>query len=134
MTSRRASRRNGHRPRPPRRHTTTQGLAHVAGLDPDAEYGVIPAWCAHDAIDEAKQRTHDTLIQLMGPTRAGAVHWRISSTIADAHEMLDVLVPDSAPEFLDVIRQIRGHLREYGGHVVIALAPGHPPAPGGPPS
>lgn len=85
----------------------------------------IPAWASTDegALEEAKKRTHDDLIAMLGDRRRSGVSWAIHEGDA-AEKALGALWKDAAPEMGDYLREIRRHLRQYGGFFVVAMAKG----------
>lgn len=97
----------------------------------EADYGVMVGWCKTEAeLDEARRLLHDGVIDMMGARRRGAVTWRWE-TGDDADQLLAKLVQGTATgdqAILSHYRRVRAHLREYGGIVVVAMAPGVPPA------
>lgn len=94
----------------------------------DENVGILIGWCAtEDDLAETRQGTHDALIKLMGDRRTGGVSWR-QLTGDDAREALSMLTRgEMRPELLDHYRHLRAFLREYGGWLVIATAPGECP-------
>lgn len=92
------------------------------GTTPEG-WGTTAGWCDEASIELAKKQTHDTLIALMGDRRIGGVQWRIH-TGQEAVEALGVLRKGATGEHADYYRQIGAHLREYGGYLVVAMAPG----------
>lgn len=131
MTSRRASRRKGHRARPPRRRPHLELELALAG---DDWYGVQPAWCAGLPADvaEAKRLTHDQLISTMGARRTGGVRWVVAGDVDESYRLVEIIASNegAAAPLTELegnyVRQLRAHLREYGGLIVVALAPGAP--------
>lgn len=127
-----------HRKRPPaaERHASRAAQRHPhwhVDLDPDEDVAVVPAWCADlpDAVAEAKQATHDAVVALLGAARRGPVRWQLHEPPA-AYEVLAALA-SSGPwdaESSAYHRGLRAHLREYGGLLVIAYAPGERAAAG----
>jgi len=100
----------------------------VLALDPDADVAVQICWCADDRVEEAKQQTHDMVIERLGDRRTGAVTWIVAQSVDDAHKIVDDLVDPAHGPMSDAeanyYRQCRAHLREYGGTIVVAVAPG----------
>lgn len=99
------------------------------------------AWCdgTPDALDECMRTSHDKLIAMMGDLRTGGVRWQVSENVDHARTMCDLYVEglgaSMSEELGNYVRQIRGKLREYGGTVVMTMAPGRPtvrPRPGAP--
>jgi hypothetical protein len=113
------------------RRRAVDRLAHRSQLrrelDVDDDVGVLVGWCNGDGtLEEAKKATHDALIGLMGARRTGGVTWRIYGVPA-AYDVLDRIVAgERSPELLDHYRHLRGLLREHGGLMVAATAPGRP--------
>lgn len=92
------------------------------GLDPDAEYATLVAWCAAKSdLAEARRQTHDTLIAMLGDRRRGGVRWQ-QHTGADAVRALGIMREGATGELADHYRRVAGHLREYGGWLVVAMA------------
>jgi hypothetical protein len=91
----------------------------------DEWLGVVAGWCAgDDDLEEAKKRSHDLVIDMLGSRRRGGVRWQIARG-ADATTVLDKMTEGELdPVLLDHYRRIRGLLRENGGIVVLAMAPG----------
>lgn len=124
MTSRRAQRRD-----------RRQRNALASALDPDRRYGTQPAWAMDaESLPEARQQAHDILVMQMGDRRAGPVEWRTyegEAALKVIGEYGRGYAPDSYQA--SIVRRMRGHLREYGGFIVIALAPEKPaPEPSSP--
>jgi hypothetical protein len=112
-----------------RRHERAQRKRrHVPGaLNPDAEYGVVAGWFQDMTdLDEAKQRAHDILLNLMGDQRTGPVQW-VWFTGDEATDALRTLRQGAVGEHADHYRRIGGHLREYGGYLLVTMAEGHMP-------
>lgn len=88
---------------------------------------MLVGWCAaEEDLPDARQGTHDALLKVMGDRRTGGVTWR-HYTGDQANEVLDRLVVDEKrPELSDHYRRLRALLREYGGWLVVATAPGRP--------
>lgn len=95
------------------------------GWSPHGDWhGVIVGWAATVAdLEDAKRQTHDAVIEMLGPARRGGVTWRISSG-DQANAVLHDFLEDATPEQANHYRRVRGMLREYGGYVVVASAPG----------
>jgi len=96
----------------------------LADLGHEHWVSMMPAWCATaDDLPDARQQTHDALIELLGSARRSGVRWRQVNG-DDAVTLLNHLASgqDSRPEWLDLIRRLRGMLREYGGWIVVAEA------------
>lgn len=90
--------------------------------------GVQPAWCLDETdLDEARRLTHDGLVGAMGRMRTGPVSWRWYKG-ADANAAISSLMEDTDENMRTYLRAIRGKLREYGGLLVLATAPGDPEA------
>lgn len=92
----------------------------------DNRVGVLIGWAHTEAdLPEARQATHDQLISLMGAGRTGGVTWR-QATGTDALSMLAAAAVDTPidSELFDHYRRLRAMLREYGGWLVLASAPG----------
>lgn len=94
----------------------------------EADYATMVAWCATEAdLPETRRQTHDGLIALMGASRRGGIQWR-QWTGSDASEALNGLWHDATPpDLADHYRRVAGHLREYGGWLVLAMARGDRP-------
>lgn len=91
------------------------------------EWSIVAGWCQSEAeLDETRQETHDTVIRLLGARRRGGVRWAWYPDRDDAYEALDQLTEGASPELSDHYRQLRGLLREHGGILVLAMAPGAP--------
>lgn len=94
----------------------------------DEHCGVLFGWCAtKDDLPDARRQTHDLLIKLMGARRTGPVSW-VWWTGDEAHQALDRAAEgELRTEHLANYRQLRAHLREWGGYIVLATAPGTQP-------
>ena len=102
----------------------------------DDDILLIPAWCREASdLDHVKQETHDRVIARLGDRRTGGVRWKIAGPDqADAYAALDHLAkrpenPDDVAHsegWYEHIRRLRALVREYGGYIVIAMAPGRP--------
>lgn len=109
------------------------GLRRFDGttVDADAEVGTTIGWCATEAdLTDARKQTHDALIKLMGGLRTGPVAWQWHTgepAMAAIGEFMGSPEAQGSPVYANYYRQIRGKLREYGGYVVIAFAPGDKP-------
>ncbi len=92
----------------------------------DVGYSVLAGWCAGEGdLEEAKRATHDALLELMGDRRRGGVQWRICPAGEKADAAMAMLWEGGvAPELSDHYRRLEGHLREYGGILVVAMAKG----------
>lgn len=85
----------------------------------------IPAWAGDEkALEEAKQETHDFLIETLGHARRSGVSWGIYEAGERAEKAMGELFERADPAMADVLRRIRGHLREYGGWLVVGMADG----------
>lgn len=100
---------------------------------PDRWYGTAAGWCAtEDDLPEARKQTHDTLISLMAERRVGAVQWRWW-TGHEASEALRLLSSDVEGHYGQITEhaayydQIAALLRDHGGFLVVAMAPGKRP-------
>lgn len=86
-------------------------------LDPDADYRIICAGTA-DAdpanIDEAKQATHDALIDDLGDRRLGPVFWRILPARQGIDHLRSLNWPDT-----EIFRYLA---KNPGGRLIIAGA------------
>lgn len=89
------------------------------------DVGLVAGWCddTDAALEESKKRSHDILIELMGDKRRGGVTWRIFSGDA-ATQTLATLFEGASLEESNHYRRIGGLLREFGGRLIIATAPG----------
>lgn len=83
-----------------------------------------------DRLEDAKKQTHDTLIQLMGPTRTGGVTWRMFEGEAARKMIGRFLSLERDLVMMLHYRQIERHLTERGGIMVMATAPGSRPSDG----
>lgn len=91
----------------------------------DDTYGVLIVAATEADLPEARQRTHDALIGLMGDGRTGPIEWRQAKGAA-ATAILDIAARDPVtPELADYYRRVRAMVRENGGWLVMALAPGN---------
>lgn len=92
------------------------------------EMAVQAGWCATEAeLTEARRATHDSLIAQLGPARRGGVSWMFE-TGEQAVALLDEVAKDPPSSVhADYFRQMRACLREYGGWIVVAMAPGERP-------
>lgn len=90
----------------------------------DINCAEMVGWCATEAdIVNARKATHDALIAAVGDRRNGPVAWR-EATGADALALLnEIAVDPPSEEHGNYYRQLRGKLREFGGYIVVALAP-----------
>lgn len=116
----RAERRHNHgrNPMPP----PTGSAHHGDGV------ACVTGWCADDdALPELRQKTHDTVISLLGANRRSGVRWHQYQDQAayDHLEAMTVGCTDTA--LLELYRTCRGYLREYGGWIVTAMADGTKP-------
>ena len=91
---------------------------------------VVLAWCAidPDSVEETKRTTHDAIVHLMGDRRSGPVQWRVLDP-DEGNLALDAMIenPGVDPltdELFNYYRQLRGCLREHGGFLIVASAPG----------
>lgn len=120
MRAHRAARRRAHRAA-----SQTYAREHYLGLSDD--FGCVAAWAAgDDVVDETRKRTHDTLVTLMGAARCGPVAWQhhaAGTTSCDA-ALASLFLGAPSQEHSDSYRRIQGLLREEGGYLVIAMAPG----------
>lgn len=100
-----------------------RGVAHPARND--ATYGVLACWCATEAdLPSARRQSHDALLKMLGNLRTGGVEWRTYEG-QDAKDALSVLYEDNTSAALsDYYRRLGGLLREHGGCLVVAMAPG----------
>lgn len=88
------------------------------------ELGVVIGWADNAHVEGAKTQTHDTLIELMGEARTGGVRWYLIDDALAALAQLDRMRPGASPELLEVYDHVAGLVRELGGVLVIATAPG----------
>jgi hypothetical protein len=95
----------------------------------DPVVGVTVAWCSDEAeLGETRQLTHDHLVELMGDTRAGPVHWQwygekaaletVGNLLANAWAAKD---DPAAAEYATIM----GLIAAEGGFLVIASAEVH---------
>lgn len=91
------------------------------------DVATLVGWCADEEhLTEARGATHDALIDLMGDRRRGAVGWKWK-TGQEARDLLNEFTTNETSQpLLDHYRHLRGMLREYGGWIVVAYAPGVP--------
>lgn len=70
---------------------------------------------------------HDNLVASMGKARVGLVSWRIIRGADRATEALDRMRhPDATEAELETCDKVDALMREHGGYLIIATAPGHP--------
>lgn len=94
---------------------------------PDADYGVQVGWFKTLAdLPEARRSTHDSLVKSMGAMRTGPVQWRWA-TGKEAHDLLDSITENADEAAANYYRQVRAHLREWDGYVIVAAAEGKRP-------
>ncbi len=94
----------------------------------DEWHSIVVGWSADDEhLQEVQKGTHDAVIDLMGDERTGGVTWRIFRDITAAGKALELLADGASPDLLHHYRTIRGLLREHGGIMVMASAPGNRP-------
>ncbi len=109
------------------------GRKTVAGEKDAVAVAVLAAWAEHESVlPEARQRSHDRLIEMMGSKRTGGVAWKQGSD-EDAQDILDTLLRDTPTDdpaslrvsehYLDLKRRIA---ETPGSWVVVAIAPGIP--------
>ena len=105
------------------------GLPTTPGtMLPEGHYGVLPAWCFHRSdLPDARRMTHDALIESMGATRSGGVSW-IDAHGDEAHRLLAELDKGASEAMAPYLAEVRHRLETEGGYVVVAMAPGTPPA------
>lgn len=116
---------NGRQARRHRAERTAQ--RRRVALPHDGDVGVVCAWCASiDDLKDARQQTHDGLIELMGVHRTGGVAWR-QFEASHAADALAVLSEGSTGEMLAYYRRLGNLLDESGGFLIVALAAGVPP-------
>lgn len=92
--------------------------------------GIVAGWCATAAdLDEARQATHDILIELQGDRRRGPVTWRIFGQRLDALEVLARMrrLAGNSPALDDHYAALAELIGTHGGILVIAIAPGEIP-------
>lgn len=109
-----------------RRRLNGHPLASAARLLGEEQIGVIVGWCDVDHVEEAKKQTHDTLIELMGDTRTGGVSWRLIDDPLLALSQLDAMREGADEPHIELYDKVAGFIREHGGVLVIATAPGRP--------
>lgn len=101
------------------------GRHRLAG---DEVVAIQLAWARDaDALAEARQSSHDRLIESMGPARTGGVTWRQLATRSEALSFLERMLPGAEPEAEAYYRDLAGLVIRHGGILVIASAPGRPP-------
>ena len=106
------------------RRLARQDKRQTRRIIPDADYGTVAAWClAESDLPDARASTHDTLLKIMGDERTGGVQW-LQWTGDEAWAALREIREGATGEHADYYRRISGHLREYGGWLVLAMAPG----------
>jgi hypothetical protein len=90
----------------------------------DEHIVIVVGWClTEDDLAEVRKGIHDALIKLMGDRRTGGVSWR-QYTGSDATEVLVRLKEGAGRDELEHYRRCSALLREYGGWLVAASAPG----------
>lgn len=95
-----------------------------AGWDDDQAWiSIVPAWCAVENLEEAKGRTHDLVIETLGPWRRGGVRWAVH-TQTTAHRVMDQMATSSDQADRATVARIRSLMDAHGGLLVIAMAPG----------
>lgn len=106
----------------PRRHLGPKSRKQVP-----ENSATVMGWCAdEDSLDQAKKSTHDILIGLLGDRRRGGVSWIIESG-TPAAEVVSKFIESGWEDGGDYrelthYRQVKAHLREHGGFVVVAVA------------
>lgn len=91
-------------------------LAVWPGHRGDGEVGYTIAVAASPAdVDEAKQASHDVVVEMTGSLRAGPVHW-VFLTRSGALDALDAFGMRYEPEAADFL------LAHQGAVVVVAMA------------
>lgn len=97
-------------------------------LADDEVVAIQLAWARDlDAVAQARQDSHDRLIEGMGPARTGGVSWRQLSTRSDALSFLERMAAGADPEALAYYLDLRELVVRHGGILVVASAPGRPP-------
>lgn len=106
-----------------RAHSNGRKARRRAMLDPEG-FATIAGWCkSEEDLEECQHQAHDTLVAGMGENRVGPVRFSVSSG-DEAQVMLTQLGEGNTNQaMLDHYRRLRAMLREYGGWIVVALAP-----------
>lgn len=92
-------------------------------LVPDRDYATSVGWAADEAaLPEARQVTHDGLLRLLGGAKRGVVTWR-QYTGEEADRALSQMKENADLDRFEYYRRISGKLREFGGYLVVAMAP-----------
>lgn len=112
--------RRRHRPVPQR------NPHHLAG---DHALALHIGWCANELdLEETKTLVHDALIAQMGDARTGGVTWHIYDGTAAVGVICELLaLPDNDESLADDYLNVAQHLRDDGGILVVATAPGVAP-------
>lgn len=113
--------------------TVTHESAVLSELDFDdgSAHCTKLAWArSAEDVDVAKQRLHDRLIAEMGDQRIGPVSWQVAegaTALAVLRIITDAEKRSCTKAELDEYGKVETLLRDEGGHLVIASAPGIPP-------
>lgn len=104
----------------PRRHSRFHDMF-------DEQIAAITGWCdGPEKLEECKKQTHDAVISMLGDRRSGGVSWKIVDVVDSALELLEKMRDGASEAHLEVYDHCAGLLREHGGILVIATAPGRP--------
>jgi len=114
-----------HRRAVTKRARLNQRKAQHPEADLDQNWAIVAGWCAgEEELEKAKKLSHDAVIEQLGDRRTGGVQWNITWGL-EATERLNMLTRDTSDEIaLSHYRRLRALIREHGGGIVIAMAPG----------
>lgn len=87
---------------------------------------MLTGWCLDETdLPDARRKLHDALVGFMGDKRTGPVTWRWWSD-SEAVDQLRKMRAGGIPRGADADqeRRVAACLREYGGYLVVAMAPG----------
>lgn len=95
----------------------------------DEHIAVLCGWSDVEHVEEAKRKTHDTLIRMLGDNRTGSVSWRLIDDVPAALAQLERMREGADEPHMELYDRLEALLREHGDVLVIATAPGRPPTP-----
>lgn len=90
---------------------------------PDVEIAFIPGATINtdEAVAAMQQKTHDGLIEMLGPRRRSGIRWRHVHGRAEAERFLSDMYGDR-PDLTWGIDQYRAFLAEHGDEAVLIVA------------
>lgn len=105
-------------------HQRPRMLHGWAGWENGDDVAVLAGWCEDEpaTVDDAKQQLHDQVIARLGDSRTGGVRWKIGEP-GDGTLVEQLMAGNTDAGLSDHYRRILGLLREYGGRVIVAMAP-----------